>query len=262
MTNVGIIGGTGQLGSAIATAWLETRTVLPENLWVSNRSGGAGSLAKWEEIRSTTDPQQLAANCDVIVLCVPPAEANSLKLAAGDAIVISVMAGVELSDLMSISGTNRVVRAMSSPAAAFQLAYSPWIAPHSLSEDDTALVTRLLSACGLTDRIPTEDQIDHFTAMTGPVPGFVAYFADAVYEHAVKQGIADHVAQRAVQQLFLASSHVLAREGGPPREFVQEMIDYDGTTAAGLRALDQGPLKEAVSEGLVAAYDRTRSIGK
>ncbi|MEM9969572.1 MAG: pyrroline-5-carboxylate reductase dimerization domain-containing protein [Pseudomonadota bacterium] len=261
MTTLGIIGGTGQLGSAMATAWLETRTVTPGHLWFANSTGALGPLARWEGVRGTPDAQAMVEACDVVILSVPPAAASNLKIATGDRLVISVMAGVTLDRLADITRGTKLVRAMSSPAAAQRLAYSPWIAAPGLGADDTATVAKLLTACGLTDRVTSEDQIDRFTAITGPVPGFVAAFADAVVSHAAARGVPADIAVRATRQLFLAAGTAMALDDRAPRAHVDEMIDYAGTTAAGLLALDQGPLKAAVDQALDAAYQRTKTIG-
>lgn len=260
MTTLGIIGGTGELGSAMATAWLETLTVKPHSLWVSNRSGTLGPLMRWEQVRATPDAQAMVQECDVVILSIPPAEAGNLQITTGDRLVISVMAGVTLDRLAEITRGTKIVRAMSSPAAAQRLAYSPWTA-RDLPEEDAETVTKLLSACGLTDRVATEDMIDRFTAITGPVPGFVAAFADAVVAHATRSGIPPEIATRAVRQLFLASGTVMSLDDKDPRAHVDAMIAYDGTTAAGLREIDKGPLKEAVHAGLEAAYQRAKTIG-
>jgi pyrroline-5-carboxylate reductase len=257
---VGLIGGTGQLGSAIATAWLETRTVLAENLWVANRSGSLGPLSRWPEIRTTTDPADLCGNCEVILLSVPPDQARRLRLRAGQCLVISVMAGVTLRELTGMTGSPRVVRAMSSPAAAYRLAFSPWMPAAALSDADEAIVTRLLGACGAVERVGNEDHIDRFTAMTGPVPGFVAAFSEAMVQHATRRGIPEATANRAMRQLFLAAGTMMSLDDRTPAAQVQEMIDYAGTTAAGLDVLRRGPMAEAVDQALEAAYRRTKTI--
>ncbi len=260
MTTLGIIGGTGQLGSAMATAWLETLTIPPHRLWIANRSGSLGPLMRWDQVRATPDAQAMVSECDVVVLAVPPAEVSNLHIATGNRLVISVMAGVSQERLAEITRGTRIVRAMSSPAAAQRLAYSPWTA-NDISEEDTGTVTKLLSACGLTDRVASEDMIDRFTALTGPVPGFVAAFADAMVAHAARSSIPDEIASRAIRQLFLAAGTIMALDEKPPRAYVDEMIAYDGTTAEGLRELDKGSLKDAVHAGLEAAYQRTKTIG-
>ena len=257
---IGIVGGTGQLGSAMATAWLETRTVLPDTLWIANRSGSLGPLARWPEIRTTTDPDHLARECEILVLSVPPAEARRLRLGAGNCLVISVMAGVTLADLAAMTGSPRIVRAMSSPAAAYRLAFSPWIPLSPLSDADERRVTTLFSAMGAADRVSSEDQIDRFTALTGPVPGFVAAFAEAMVVHATRRGIPPQLADRAIRQLFLAAGTMMSLEEAAPGEQVQTMIDYAGTTAAGLEELRRGPFQDALDAALEAAFQRTRTI--
>lgn len=260
MTKIGIIGGTGQLGSSIATAWLETRTVLPESLWVANRSGSIGPLKRWPELRTTTDPSALAQTCDVILFAVPPAEARSIRIRAGERLILSVMAGVTLTELAGMTGSYRVVRAMSSPAAAMRLAYTPWLSLRPLDERDERLVGKLFAACGATDRVGSEDQIDRFTALTGPVPGFVAAFADAMVAHAVSRGIPEATATRAIRQLFLAAGTMMSLDDKTPAAHVREMIDYAGTTAAGLTVLRDGPFRQAVDAALEAAYQRAKTI--
>ena len=98
------------------------------------------------------------------------------------------MAGVGVAQLQDLAGTATVVRAMSSPAAELGLAYSPWYAAPGVGVEDKALVSRLFAACGVTDEVPEEAQLDTFTAITGPVPGFVALFADSMRAYAVRQG--------------------------------------------------------------------------
>lgn len=257
---IGIVGGTGQLGSAMATAWLETRTVLPENLWVASRSGSLGPLARWTDIRTTTNPADLSEMCEVIFLAVPPDQARGLRLAAGGALVVSVMAGVTLGELAAISGTTRVVRAMSSPAAAYRLAYSPWTTRSELTETDVETLSKLFSACGAWDRVPSEDMIDRFTALTGPVPGFVAAFAEAMILHATRRGIPEAIADRAIRQLFLSAGTMMSLEDKSPAAHVQEMIDYAGATAAGLTTLRLGSMSTEVDAALDAAYEAAKTI--
>ncbi|MCV2867880.1 NAD(P)-binding domain-containing protein [Defluviimonas sp. WL0002] len=259
---IGIIGGNGQLGGAIARGMLTAGAVAPENLWISARSGVAPALADWQGVTVTADNTELAAACDTVVLSVPPALAGKIGISARDRLVISVMAGVTLQRLAALTGAARIVRAMSSPAAARGLAYSPWVASAEVSPEDRATVRSVFEAVGLTDEVPSEDQIDQFTAMTGPVPGFVALFADAMIRHATDRGIAVAVAERAMRQLFLASGTILSEESASPADQVQAMVDYAGTTAAGIVAMRDAGIARAISQGLDAAAARAASIGE
>ncbi|WP_233243152.1 pyrroline-5-carboxylate reductase family protein [Thioclava sp. NG1] len=117
--SIGIIG-SGMLGAAIADALWRAE---PRSLLMANRSGTVPGIDGFPPQNVLTDPQALAEACDVAILCVPPAAARDLRIDAKDKLVISVMAGVPLADLTRISASPRVIRAMSSPAAAKGLAY-------------------------------------------------------------------------------------------------------------------------------------------
>ncbi|WP_121060731.1 pyrroline-5-carboxylate reductase family protein [Chachezhania antarctica] len=257
---VGIIGGTGTLGSAIVRALLARKVVSPDRLWLANRSGEAGPFSDIPGINVTRRAQDLAETCDVIVLSVPPASIPELDLTAPDALILSVMAGVSLKTLTGCTGAPRAVRAMSSPAAARHLAYSPWIASATVTEKDRARVTAIFGACGTTDEIADESQIDIFTAMTGPVPGFVALYAQAMTDYAANRGVSPDIADRAVRQLFLGAGLMMSDGPMTPADHVAEMIDYAGTTAAGLEAMLATDLFDSIAEGLDAAVARTLSI--
>ncbi|KGF68343.1 pyrroline-5-carboxylate reductase [Hoeflea sp. BAL378] len=261
MPKIGIIGGSGMLGRAIAHALLDRMALPASDLWISNRSGGKAGFEQFPEVEVTTDNARLGEACDIVILSVPPALAPDIGMDVPAKLVISVMAGVTLDRLQAMTGSDRVVRAMSSPAAELGLAYSPWAAAPAVGPADRAVVTRIFSACGLTDEVDDEAHLDHFTAMTGPVPGFVAFYADCMIDYAVKAGIAPAVADRAIRQLFFSAGAMLAHGQASPADHVRQMIDYAGTTAAGLSAMGNSPIREAIAEGLDAAVRKARSLG-
>lgn len=257
-TSIGILGGTGMLGGAIARGLLESGTVAAGDLWICSRRGSRGGLPL--DVNATRDLSVLAGACDVILLSVPPEEADALRLDAPDRLVISVMAGVTLDRLQVIAGGPRVVRAMCSPAAVRRLAYSPWMAGPGVALRDKTTISRLFEAIGKTDEVKDEAQLDLFTALTGPVPGFAAYFAEVMAGYAEARGIDPRMADRAVRQLFRAAGAMMAEGDKTPADHVQQMIDYDGTTAAGLRVLRASPIPDQMAEALDAAVEKSRSL--
>ncbi len=256
--SLGIVGGTGWLGGAIARALLRNGFVAPERLWLSSRSGAAPAFAAWPSLHVTTRNQDLAESCPALLLAVPPHDFPNIGIDAAERLVVSVMAGVTIDQMAKVTGASRIVRAMSNPAAELGLAYSPWCASEAATAEDRVLVQALFEACGQADEVPNEGQIDVFTALTGPVPGFVACYADCMIAAAVKRGIAPAIAERAVRQLFHASGVLLARAEESPAAHVQTLIDYAGTTAAGLQVMRDSPLSAAIEAGLAAAYDKAR----
>lgn len=258
---IGIIGGSGMLGRAIATALLERGGIAPGRLWIANRSGRLAAEGALARARVTAKAQELADACDVILLSVPPDQAVELEISAPGKLVVSVMAGVSLDRIAQITGARRAVRAMSSPAAALGLAFSPWVAVPAVTDADRDALSVIFGACGATAEVASEAMVETFTALTGPVPGFVAYFAECMANFATSQGIPEDVADRAVRQLFLAAGQMMATGAATPADHVQEMVDYAGTTAAGLTAMRASALEVCLAEGLQAAVDKTRKMG-
>ena len=255
---IGIIGGAGMLGRGIALALLKAGA---GDLWLSNRSGRAPEFDGHSGVTVTADNQALVAACDVVILSVPPALMSQGTIDARARLVISVMAGVTAERIIEATGSDRVIRAMSSPAAEFALAYSPWWASSGVTQKDRATTRAIFEACGKTDELTDEAQLAIFTAITGPVPGFVAYFADCMAQYTKAQGVPEAIADRAIRQLFLAAGTIL-NDGQPSAaEHVQGMVDYAGTTAAGLIAMRESRIAADIAAGLDAAVARTRQMG-
>ncbi|MEQ5870297.1 NAD(P)-binding domain-containing protein [Sagittula sp. NFXS13] len=254
---IGLIG-SGMLGAAMARGWLDSGTLTPESLLIATRSGTSDVPG----VEVVTDPQALVSRCDALLLCVPPDALPNVKMHAPNLPILSVVAGATQDRLSSLFGSARIIRAMSSPAAAQRLAFSPWIASAASTAADRHLAQHLFGALGKAAEVTDEHHIDVFTALTGPVPGFVAACAAAMSDHARSEGVPEEIANAAVRQLFLASGIAMADDPRAPEAMVQDMIDYAGTTAAGLTVLRDGPMRDALADGLRAATKRAKTIAE
>jgi pyrroline-5-carboxylate reductase len=105
------------MNSAIARALLRDGFVTPERLWISNRSGKASGFEEWPGTRFTTRNQELVDACQIVLLSVPPQLASSVSINAENRLIVSVMAGVSTEQIEQQTHAQRIVRAMSSPAA-------------------------------------------------------------------------------------------------------------------------------------------------
>ncbi|MGI3169609.1 pyrroline-5-carboxylate reductase family protein [Pseudooceanicola sp. C21-150M6] len=258
---LGIVGGSGQLGRAIAFAHLRNGGVAAGDLWIANRDGRRDGFEDFPDVTVTSSAQALAETCDVVLLSVPPAQFGALELRAEGKLVISVMAGVTIAAISEKTGTGRIARGMSSPVAELGLAHSSFCATTAVTEADRAMIRAVFAPCGMVDEVTEEPLMDVFCALTGPVPGFVAYYAACMVEAAVAQGMPEDVADRAVRQLFQASGAALKEWPETPAAQVQAMVDYAGTTAAGLLAMMERPVAEGIAAGLEAAKEKARVMG-
>jgi pyrroline-5-carboxylate reductase len=255
---IGIVGGGGWLGSAIATALVRSRSIRPDELVCSYRSKLPRETVG---CRWTTDNDELAKASDVVILCVRPSDWPALNLDAADKLVISVMAGIAIRDIRVKTRSNRVARALPNAAAELGFSFTP-IYLESGFERDLQAVRMIFECCGTVDMVPLEDHIDYFTAMSGSGEAFPALLAQAMMSDAVTRGIPVEIATRAVQQVIIGAGRLQERHNLPPAETVKAFVDYNGTTAAGIIGMREAGFEKAVRKGLEAAYKKAVELSK
>jgi len=251
---LGIIGGTGWLGSAIAKRLLATGHVVPGDLWLSNRSGRRDGFEDHPAVTITGNTADLVAACDTIVLAVRPEQLQDAGLDLSGRLVISVMASTPMARLHELTGADRVVRTMPSPAVEHGEGFTPWYAA-AVTADDKAAVQALFDACGIAEEVADEAQVDWFTGLTGPNPGLFGYAAHALIEATVAHGIDRAVAERAIRFHAMAAGAQIWRSELRPAEDYQHTLDYGGVTTAGFEAATDAGAMEAFDAALKAAFE-------
>ena len=254
---LGIIGGNGWIGGAIARAAVRTGLLPAERLTLSCRSTPPGWLptAAW-----THDNQALADRSDVVIVSVRPQDWPGIAVTAPGKLVISVMAGVALADIAARLGTERVVRALPNAAAEVGRSYTPWIATPDVTDADRETVNRLLASFGSGDEVATEAEIDYMTGLSGTGPAYPALLAVALMRDAVAHGLPAEVARRAVTALLVGTGRLLEKNGEDPEDTVAAFVDYRGVTAAAIEAMRGAGFDAAVSSGLATALEKTLAL--
>jgi pyrroline-5-carboxylate reductase len=255
---LGIIGGNGWIGGAVARAVVEKGLLSPGGLTLSCRGTPPDWLpgAHW-----TRDNQALADRSDVVILSVRPGDWPAIEIAAPDRLVISVMAGVSLAEIAARSRSARVVRALPNAAAEVRRSYTPWTGTEAVTGADRDFVRRLLATFGAEDEVATEPEVDYMTGLSGTGPAYPALLAVAMMRDAEANGLPPEVARRAVMAMFVGMGRLLERNGEDPEDTVAAFVDYGGVTAAGIAAMRAAGFDTAVAAGLAAALEKSRALG-
>jgi pyrroline-5-carboxylate reductase len=106
-----------------------------------------------------------------------------------------------------------------------------------------------------------EHLLDAVTGLTGSGPAYLFLVAEAMIDAGVLAGLARATAEALVTQLFVGSAEMLAQRGDPAGLRAQ-VTSPGGTTAAGLKVLEDHALRAAFQSAVVAASDRSRELGK
>jgi len=251
---VGIVGGNGWIGRALARALIESGAVKPGALTLSCRSEPPGWFpgARW-----TRDNQALADASDVVVLSVRPRDFTGVRLRTGDRLVISVMAGIPIAAIAEATGARRIVRALPNAAAEVGKSYTPWTASPETTDADRQVVRRIFAACGTEDEVGREADIDYLTGLSGTGPAYPALLAAAMMADAVAHGLPEAVARRAAVGLLVGTGRIFEATGEDPNATLAAYLSYRGVTAAAIEAMLACGFRQAVNAGLEAALRET-----
>ncbi|SFO48336.1 pyrroline-5-carboxylate reductase [Pseudomonas sp. NFACC24-1] len=245
---VGIIGGTGWLGGAIAKAVLEKGLVPAGNLIISNRSGNH-PLAQ-QGACLVTDNQDLVDRSDVVIIAVRPEHFASLGINATGKTVISLMAGITAQAIAVQTSTSAVVRAMPNAAVEIGQSFTPWYGLGAIALPLKSLVQQLFECVGTAVEVEKEDYIDYLSALSGTGPAFPALLMTALARQAMLAGIPGDIAQLAAKSVVVNSSQLLASRDA--QQMIDALVAYRGVTAAALQVMSRGDFEEQVGRALQA----------
>lgn len=249
---IGIIGGSGWLGRSLAQSMLETAFVQPRALILSSRSTGELALhARWPQVRMTRSNQELLEQCQVIIVAVRPEQFPAVSFDGMQRLVISLMAGVSMASLVRHTGCSQVIRAMPNAAAEIGKSYTPWLATASVTPEQKAFTQCLFETCGGADEVFTEADLNYLSALVGTGPAYPALLAQAMFEHALAQGLPKAIARRAVDAVVMDASQLL--DTYRPEQLLDALRSYRGVTAAGLEGMSSAGFVRSVNAGLDAA---------
>ena len=104
-----------------------------------------------------------------------------------------------------------------------------------------------------------EDDLDAVTGLSGSGPAYVFLVAEALVDAAVTAGLSQQLASTLTTQLLVGSAKLLA-ERGDPAALRAMVTSPGGTTAAGLRVLEERDVRAAFGEAVQAATQRSREL--
>ena len=215
---------------------------------------------RFEGVEVHAEP--VAAEGAVVAVKPGDVEAACRELArAGVGRVLSIAAGVRLARLQEWLGEVPVVRAMANtPALVGQGAAA--ISPgRSAGAEDLDWAEGILSAVGTVVRVP-EHLLDAVTGLSGSGPAYVFLVTEALIEAGVLSGLSRESSSALVVQTLLGSARLLAESGQGPEALRADVTSPGGTTAAGLRALEDRAVRAAFLEAVQAAAERSRQLGE
>lgn len=266
MSHVGVIG-AGMMGEALMAGMLAAGWPPDGIVGADQRESRCRELAERYGIAVVTQVPRAVEGADVVLVLVKPQDVPGVLPEIGShlepgAVVVSLCAGVTLATLEGgLPEGAAVVRVMpNTPALVGQgmAALSPGA---RVSEEQLARAVRILEAVGKAVVVPEKYQ-DAVTAISGSGPAYVFYVAEALADAGVLLGLPRTTATTLANQTLLGASTMLAASGDHAALQRERVTSPAGTTAAGLRQLEERAVKAAFLAAAEAARDRSVELGR
>jgi pyrroline-5-carboxylate reductase len=174
--------------------------------------------------------------------------------------VLSIAAGVPLDKLESWVGDVPVVRAMPNTPALVGAGAAAIAGGTRAGADDLAWAEEVLAAVGTVVRVP-EHLLDAVTGLSGSGPAYVLLMVEALVDAGVLVGLPRETSAALVGQTLLGTARLLAESPEGPEALRAAVTSPGGTTAAGLRVLEDRAVRAAFLEAVAAATERSKELG-
>jgi pyrroline-5-carboxylate reductase len=256
-----VVVGGGNMGAALVGGLLQSGWAAPAEIAVVEVLA-----ARAEELRSMFPGVAIVGEvpqCSAALIAVKPHDVPGVcgaAVAAGATRLLSIAAGISLGALQAAAGPGpAVVRAMPNTPSLVGQGAAAICGGTTATDDDLAWAQGILGSVGTVVCVP-ESQLDAVTGLSGSGPAYLFLVAEALIEAGVLAGLSRPNSEALVAQLMVGSAALLNERGDPAR--LRAMVTSPGgTTAAGVRVLEEHGVRSALLEAVMAATRRSVELG-
>lgn len=238
---------------------------------------GKGEIAVFDKDESKTekmqaeygaevvDVQTLAEQSKFVVLGVKPqimqaalAPIAEILQNRTDVVIVTMAAGLSMSAIRGFIGKDLpIIRIMPNTpvnVGAGMILYTAL----NVDDKDLNLFMAAFAQAGKFDFVD-EDLLDAGGALSGCGPAFAYAFAEALADGAMKCGVPQEKAALWTAQTLLGAANMLLTYGDPVA-LRKAVCSPNGTTLAGVAAMEENGFHDAAKSAVLAAYKRTLEL--
>ncbi|KAL7197561.1 hypothetical protein ACSBR2_020155 [Camellia fascicularis] len=209
---------------------------------------------------------QVVEDSDVIIFSVKPQIVKEVALQlrpllSEKQLLVSVAAGVKLTDLQEWAGHNRFIRVIPNTPAAVGEAASVMSLGAAATEEDGELIAKLFGAIGKIWKAD-EKLFDAITGLSGSGPAYIYLAIDALADGGVAAGLPRELALGLASQTVLGAASMVSKGGKHPGQLKDDVASPGGTTIAGIHELEKGGFRGILMNAVVAAAKRSQEFSK
>lgn len=215
------------------------------------------------EALSHAGPQ--LARASLVVWAVKPQTfkdaAAQARSHTGNALHLSVAAGIRSDSMAQWLGTDRIVRAMPNTPALIGKGMTGLYARPGISSEDKKRVEKVVATTGAMIWVDEEAHLDAVTALSGSGPAYVFFFLEAMTRAGMEMGLTREQAYQLSTGTFAGASALAQASDDPPEVLRQRVTSKGGTTYAAITSMEQDQLQSLFIKALHAARQRAVELG-
>jgi len=203
-------------------------------------------------------------DADIVLLAVKPYQVMEIlkqicPLLNDSKIVISLVAGVDLSELAAITGTAiPLFRAMPNTAIALQESMT-LISTNVKDEAQRRLVVDLFNKMGKTAIIPDE-LMAAATVLAACGIAYALRYIRAAMQGGVEIGFGAELSQFITAQTVMGAARLVLETGNHPEQEIDKVTTPRGITITGLNEMENKGFSASLIQGLLASYKKVEKL--
>lgn len=258
--------GCGNMGGAVARAVCKGAGA--GQVMLANRTAAKAEQLAAELGCTTGTNEEVARQCEYIFLGVKPQmmedlldELEPILSARSGFVLVTMAAGLTMGSIRQMAGdAYPVIRIMPNTPVALGAGMIQYC---SVGVDNAQMQTFLeaMAPAGKLDAID-EKMIDAASSVSGCGPAWVYQFIEALADGGVAAGLPRAKAQEYAAQMVLGSAQMVLQSGQHPGALKDAVCSPGGSTIQGVRLLEERAFRGAVTDAVLAAFEKTKEMGK
>lgn len=211
----------------------------------------------------TSDNIKAAKNANVVFICVKPVDVpmilKEIREEIEGKLVISTAAIIPLEFYGKAVPKSRFVRTMPNVATFVGESFTAYCCDDRVTHEDREVVLRLLETTGYCEEVE-EKYMDAITGLSGSGPAYVAIVIEALMYAGLKVGLPRELSLYSSAQAVLGAAKLIM-DGQFNASQIKDMVTTPGgTTIEGIYQLEDGKLRTALMNAVVAATEKCVNI--
>jgi pyrroline-5-carboxylate reductase len=262
--------GCGTMGEAIAAGLLKSEPTLFSRsrlLVTTRREANAKRLATSLAVTAMTDNQAACARADIVLLALKPQrlptllDNTPLASALADKLVISIAAGVTLSQLTRWLPRSALVRAMPNTPVLIGAGMTVLARGEGVPDEQVEQARRIFAAVG--DCIELEDKLmNAVTSLNGSGPAFAYVMLEAMADGGVMMGLPRDIALKIAARVCEGAARMVLDTHHHPAALKDQVTTPAGCTIAGLLTMEDGRIRSVLARTIQEAARVAEDLGK